>query len=220
QKIMTQLKNVFSRALFPALPVQERLEPLLRRLFPEMQSFGLYHDFSRLQPATSFSLAELLRFGHSGELSLWRALSADKGPRLPCALIVPAMSGLPLPYLVLRFDSAPLPPSDIGSPLQYKALALALGQTESLLQSDSQVSRAYEQLEPLRANIGGSLWRQDGIYLYWQGGESYGRLWQDAFSQGFLLPPNPWAPLILPPVLASSPKPGPERFLRVLQNFL
>ena len=216
--ISKRLKNIMSRGLYANMPMthlwQRRLFTLLRRLFANINvyEFACYNSWhSELLAVLRCSVADLLQYRQSGPTILWRALSNNskvpsidgetKPVQWPFMVIVPPLSSLPLPYLVLRCsDEVPaLPSSDVLSPLQWQALVLALGQTELLLQGQN----AYTKLEGLRQKISATaLWQRDGIYLYWQGGyDVYNLLWQRAWQQGFLLPPNPWAPLVLSPVL-------------------
>ncbi len=225
-----RLKNTMARSLYAALPSSKagRLNRLLKRLFPAIKGFGLYHSLDILgvnnqtMSPLQFSMPELLRCRKSGNLSLWRPLSQEGQKRQTSySLMIPALSSLPLPYLVLHFTGPDLPSSDVCSPLQLETLILALGQTESLLQQSQERIRLVElgskligflacsnspETQPsLLQRAWQGRWQLDGIYLYWQTTQTsytaYSRLWQAGLEKGFLLPPNPWAPLLIPPIL-------------------
>ncbi len=228
-----RLKNTMSRGLSAALPHgrSSRLLPLLRRLFPSSsgtsgisgvngeQDFRLYHSLNVLREqlgARPFSLSRLLSERQSAGVALWRPLARPAAAEQPSRLLLPVLgSTIPLPYLLLN-ATACLPPSDVCSPLQMEALILALGQCEQLLHQGDQGEAGLRAapLERLRRVIGQNTgdWEQDGIYLYWQGRDGagydrYAQLWQQGFDQGLLLPPHPWAPLILPPALLRPERP-------------
>ncbi|WGK68570.1 hypothetical protein P0082_08775 [Candidatus Haliotispira prima] len=233
--VTARLKNVMSRGLYSVLPggieQEGHLRALLSRLFPHMQDFRLYHSLAYMELfQKDFSVAQLLCFRQSAGISLWRPLSPEAQQNLascPFTLPVPALSTLPLPYLILSHrdsEAARLPPSDICSPIQMEALIQAFGRTESLLLAEtnptpSKVTYGNQTLEELRRTAAQlPNWHQDGIYLYRQGAETrsgtgetayteYTRLWQQFFEHGFLLPPNPWAPVLFPPTLLQKDDP-------------
>ena len=254
--VNTRLKNAMSRGLFTALPVAnttqnigknirntttrceadsktpnnggQRLTKLLSRLFPGVQDFRIYQSLHTLEMSgflPGFCTSQLLCCRESAGIQLWRPLASNR-QNTKFLLPVLAFSGLPLPYLVLSFGSPALPPSELCSPLQIETLAIALGQTESLLASEQRYSstsqkkteiwgyrNANSSLERLRCRVSQKLgWEMDGIYLYFRTNFSedkdlascfaeYSQLWQKLLAHGFLLPPNPWAPILLPPTL-------------------
>ena len=204
-----------------------------------MQDFRIYHSLRTLEmPGVlpGFCPSRLLCRRESAGIRLWRPLSEGANDT-KFLLPVLAFSGLPLPYLVLSFGGPALPPSELCSPLQIDTLAMALGQTESLLASEQKQEDSNHKknktpiwgyrnpnngLERLRCRISQKLgcqklgWEMDGIYLYFQAIDEankdftpnlakrfaeYSQLWQKLLTHGFLLPPNPWAPILLPPTL-------------------
>ncbi len=227
-----RLKNLMSRGLYAALPSERgaaRARILLQRLFPDLQDFRLLHNLQSIDRIqANFSLAQLLRQGQSDKISLWRPLAAtrpspksgvgaNEGERELAAqgLIVPVLglSSLALPYLLISFDKQnKLPPSDICSPLQMEALIQALAQTLSLQEPGKTAFDCPALAELRRRAAQSGKWHQDGIYLYWKGGPQsepdYLALWQQGFVQGFLFPPNPWAPVILNSALLQKDSPS------------
>jgi len=186
--ILRELKNTASRGLYAPYPhfTEGRLLKALSKLLPEY-SFCIYATPPQ-EFATLFS---------NGKASLWRPfMTADTSN--PFHLILP---GIQIGLCVIAAKSeeqlAQLPPNELISPI---VLATAARGIHDLIASPQ---RAHPHLprtyKALKADI--CPWRREGIYLYLKDppDEKGWAAYFDKFLQaGFLLPPTPEHPVILP----------------------
>jgi hypothetical protein len=159
-------------------------------------------------------------FPHPGPLSLWRPFlhtGDQRGLAVPGDIpaLMPVLPQGQAPW-VLALDPSVggrFPPSDIIAPVTLAAAARGIYDL---------IAAAPERGVPCFPRINRALsqgpWRRRGIYLRLgetPGVDSYTRLFQRFLEGGFLLPPGPGLPLILPGLLS----PGEEAKLAGLLSF-
>jgi hypothetical protein len=227
QAALREFKNAANRGLLGPLPhpLEKRFFKALARIFPD-RSFRVYGP--GVSPAELWETAGLSgpvfdpavpsRPGPAeGEtaVSLWRPFLDEKTPlavpdRGPPVLI-PLLPGLgwvqgrPFGPLVLALDPAfeaehPLPPPDLIPPAVLAALTRGIYDL---------IAAAPDRGKPPPPIIGAALsrgpWRRRGIYLSPAEAPKPGA-WEGVFRRflagGFLIPPAPGEPLILPGVLS------------------
>jgi hypothetical protein len=213
--VLRELKNTASRGLFSPFPhfLEARYLKALARLFPG-RTCTLY---ASPPPA----LEALLK---TGAAALWRPFQNEKNPLAvppdaPQAL-VPVLPGihlwrgnLPQGLCVLARageSATPFPAGDVLSPVLLAAAAR--GVYDLLAAAPQRANPAYPRvLKALRE----SPWRRQGIYLSLRespGMETWAALFRRFLDAGFLLPPYPAHPVILPGELS----PGEEAHLAAL----
>ncbi|MDR2510242.1 MAG: hypothetical protein LBC77_06320 [Spirochaetaceae bacterium] len=177
--LVRELKSAADRALFAALPSHhgKRLEAALSMLFPSR----VFRFYERKLPF---------------RVPLWRPFSAEAGNK---TLAEPLFSPvLPFPLvpevLVLKSerDAAALPPQEVISPV---LLVCAVRAVYAIMKGDRRGAIRYQTIE--RIPFEKTLWRKDGIYLYYTG-SGYMEDFSRFLSKGFLLSPDSGEPLILP----------------------
>lgn len=202
-RALLALKNDADRGLLSALPhpAERRLEKAVARLLPSRPCVRLY----RFPPAVLGDPAALadpaLRdVPASGPAALWRPwCSAGELP----SLVVPVLplGGGCAPFCVAaaseaEADSAGLPPSDLLSAAWLSAAARACDDLVAALasQPDPVLPRRLES--SLEAS---PEWTRRGIYLSRRAGpEVYAETFARFLAAGFLLPPDPALPALLP----------------------
>jgi hypothetical protein len=211
--MLRALKNTAERGLYAPLPhsQERRFHKALAALLPGM-SFRLYRGDTALFRALG---AEGFPDPARGEALppsmplLWRPF-LDSAPQ-PDRPLVPV---LPLPWpdtlrvLALppaQAETAPLPP--VSQLIPPTILAAATRGVYDLIAAQAARGRlSYPRVEEALAE---KKWLRRGIYLCRSeppDDEAYAALFQRFLDQGFLLPPVPAHPLILPGVLS----PGEE----------
>jgi hypothetical protein len=205
--VFREFKNAASRGLWNALPhpLEKRLYKALGRLFPG-RSFHVYGPGIQLPDFPE------------GDFSLWRPFLDEKAPlaapeEIP--VLCPLIPGLGRVHgrisgpLILAVDpqfekSHPLPPPELIAPALSAALARGI---YSLIAAGPE--RGKCPFPEIRAILPKSPWERRGVYLFpreaprpgaWEG------LFRRFLSGGFLVPPAPEDPLILPGFLS----PGEE----------
>ena len=209
--MLREIKNTASRGLYAPFPhfLEGRFIKALSRLFPG-RSFRLYAG----APA---GLQPLLR---DGAAALWRPFLQPDSPfaaeeNAPPVLIpvLPGIQGwrggLPLGLCVLalsgdfRENCAGLPPGDFLSPV---LLAAATRGIYDLLARPQRGKPAFKRIAKALQK---SPWQRQGIYLSLRENpntQTWATLFYSFLEAGFLIPPVPHQPLILPDILS----PGEE----------
>ena len=208
--LLREIKNTASRGLYAPFPhfLEGRFIKALSLLLPG-RSFRLYAS----PPA---ALESLFRTGAAG---FWRPFLDAASPftteKNAPPILVPVLPGiqgwrndLPLGLCVLAAESenvlAELPAGDILSPV---LLAAAARGVYGLIASPDRAKPAFPRIAgALQKSPANQRWRRRGIYLYLkEKPETAG--WPELFRQfldaGFLIPPVPSQPLILPGVLSA-----------------
>ncbi|MDR1950388.1 MAG: hypothetical protein LBQ38_13440 [Spirochaetaceae bacterium] len=230
--LFREIKNTAARGLAAPLPgfAEGRLLKALARIFPG-RDFRLYADEASLRralaaaaypPELSFPDPALPpdRFpagdAASRALSLWRPFLDDREaapgiglgvfPDVP--VLVPV---LPLPWpggpQVLALEKAAaraFPPSDLLSPVILAAAARSLYDLIA-----AAPLRGAVPFPKIKKALSGLSWRRQGIYFSPPSPLTEGdhaALFRRFLEAGFLIPPDPQLPLILPAVLS----PGEE----------
>jgi hypothetical protein len=206
-----ELKNSAQRGLFSPLPhpQEKRFVKALAKLFPG-HAFRLYRDEASLREALKDAGK------NAPDIPLVRPLESGGAlfsiPHSP--LFIPAIP-CPLGPAVLVLDKTMeslFPPGDIIPPL---LLAMAArGVYDLIALAPERVKVTYRQIEKALA-APDCKWRGLGIYLYYknnQSHEGWKGLWEHFLEAGFLLPPAPGEPLILPGIIS----PGEEKKLSAL----
>ena len=223
---LKELKNTAQRGLFSPLPgpLERRILKALEEIFPG-RAFRLYPDESSLYRALEKAALQepaiqaLLEPG----ISLWRpflegaAGEGGKGPLNKAPLLIPVLPW-PLGPAVLVLDrDTEFPAGEIIPPV---ILAPAIRSLYELIKAMKEKIPRPMKIEKALKN---SNWQRKGIYLFTseQGeetepgagvSEAYAALWKYFLEGGFLLPPSPAEPAILP----MSMSPGEEAKLAKL----
>ena len=185
--ILRELKNTASRGLYAPYPhfTEARLIKALSKLLPE-HSFRIY----------SFPPQELATLFNNGKAGLWRPFMAADTAN-PFQLILPGIqTGLCVIAAKDEAQLTQLPPSELVSPL---VLATAARGIHDLIASPQ---RAHPPLpRTYKALKADNPWQRENIYLKLKETPSP-KTWAELFTRfleaGFLLPPSPEHPVILP----------------------
>ena len=212
--LLKELKNTASRGLYFPFPhfLEGRFIKALSRFFPG-RDFRLYCA----PPPETQALVE------KGVAALWRpflepCLKEDAPPIL--IPVIPGIqgwrNGLPLGLCVFAVTSdfekaADLPPGDFLSPILLAAAARGLYDLIAATPERSKLS--YSRIAKVLKK---SPWQRQGIYLTLRkpAPDNWAELFSRFLEAGFLLPPVPYHPAILPGVLSS----GEEAKLALLLN--
>jgi len=205
--MLRAVKNNAERGLFAPLPhfAEDRLYKALAALLPG-RTFRLYPPEE---------LAQHLRKIPPEKIAVWRPYQNDPAvlsapvllPVLPCTF-----PGIPA---VLAFDPAAMPELPEFPPSRFCApvsLATAARSIHDLLANPERGNPRYPKLD--RVLEKSPAWKRQGIYLTFSGNSnasetvprSYATLFRNFLERGFLLPPSPEDPAILPGELS----PGEE----------
>ena len=219
---LRELKNTASRGLYAPIPhfLEDRCVKALSRIFPDRDI--------RLYAAPPPGLEDLVATGNA---ALWRPfLEPDAplsvSPNAPPILIpvLPGIQGwrgvknihgettvaLPLGFCVLAIDKhalaektaelpcGPLPPGDFISPVLLAVAARGIHDIIAAAPTRPHITKALWGKY--------SLWQRQGPYLFLKQPEEWAAMFCRFLEAGFLLPPVPFQPLILPGTLS----PGEE----------
>ena len=218
--LLKELKNTASRGLYAPFPhfLEDRYIKALSRIFPG-RNFRLY--------AAPPSELEALVAKGTGKAAakLWRPFLDPAAPfsvpeNSPPVLIpvVPGIQGwhkgLPYGLCVLAVNpdfekTNPMPPGNILSPVLLAVAARGL--YDLIAAAPGRVKLKYPRIEKTLKNSRPetSRWRRQGIYLsppQELSQEEWAALFRRFLEAGFLLPPVPYQPAILPGILS----PGEE----------
>jgi hypothetical protein len=197
---LRELKNTAERGLlvpFPH-PQERRFIKALTSLFngfPD-RAFRVYKDGQALcaaLEAAGLSYPETVRPLHP----------AFSGP-LPLCCLLPVPHPLAPPVLVLDKSLEPLLPP--GSLIPPAVLAVSTRAVYDLIAAAPEREKTrYKKIEKALAR-NDCCWRQEGIYLTRREApvcEPWTETWKRFLESGFLLPPSPDDPLILPGILSA-----------------
>jgi hypothetical protein len=146
--------------------------------------------------------------------SLWRPFLDEEAPlAVPgdIPVLAPVLPGGASGPLILAIDPAfekarPFPPSDLIAPA---ILAVLVRGVYDLIAAAPERGRPFPKIF---AALSGDAWKRRGIYLFPAGipaGVAWEALFRRFLAAGFLIPPDPAEPLILPGILS----PGEEAAL-------
>ena len=222
-RAVSELKNAAERGLFSPLPhpAEQRLLKALARLFPDLPEgprycFRIYED--------RFSLYKALeKAGFSSKKipdpAFPLIIKNENVPKLPISVWRPFLdenyylSSIYIPVLPWPLTPAALflekslekdfPPDDLISPVILLTCARAI---HDLIAAGKNSGRPrYPKIE--KTLFRAKNWRRRGIYLTRiPENDNRAELWKHFLDNGFLIPPVPSEPLILPGVLS----PGEE----------
>lgn len=229
--LLRELKNAVDRGLLSPLPhpLENRLFKALARLFPRRVfrvygpgnfPAGLREAAGPSRPVFDPALLPDTGAGEKGAaLSLWRPFIDEADPlAVPgreAPVLIPLLPGLgwiqgrPSGPLILALDPAfeaepPLPPPDLIPPFILAALTRGI---YDLIAAAPDRGKAL--FPDIKAALSRGFWRRRGIYLSPREVPAPER-WEEIFRRflegGFLIPPDPREPLILPGFLS----PGEE----------
>jgi hypothetical protein len=221
---LREIKNTASRGLYAPFPhfLEGRYFKALSRIFAG-RNFRLY----------AAPPQELYKMVAEGDAALWRPFLNSAAPlavdeNAPPILIpvVPGIQGwhygLPLGLCVLAINpdyekTAPLPPGDFISPVLLAAAARGI--FDLIAAAPERMKPAYPRIAKVLKDdrLGTKFWQRQGIYLsprQTPSPEEWTALFRRFLDNGFLLPPIPSQPLILPGILS----PGEEAKLAKLLN--
>jgi hypothetical protein len=221
--LLRELKNTANRGLMSPFPhpLEKRLNKALVKLFPNkifriyaddaslyraLESAGFPRNISIPDPAFTPKTAP-------GAISLWRPflnLSNTNAATALSSLLIPILPfSLSPKVLVLEESRSPeFPPSDIIPPLILAAAARGIH--DLIAATPERGSTVFPKINKIlyggtaAANSGegpAKKWRRQGIYLTYTSAvdeDSYAALFRRFLDGGFLLPPSPHEPLILP----------------------
>jgi hypothetical protein len=236
--LLRELKNTANRGLMSPFPhpLEKRLAKALSALFPN-KVFRIYADEASLRRAlesAGFSLKPgepipdpafppVVSGAVSGDgprIGLWRPfLGASRVDSALSSLLIPVIPWSLSPrVLVMEESLSPeFLPSDIIPPLILAAAARGIH--DLLAATPGRGSMVFPKINKVLYGGTGEApaknWRRQGIYLTHipvLNADSYADLFRRFLDGGFLLPPGPLEPLILPGILS----PGEEAKLAEL----
>jgi hypothetical protein len=241
-RVLGELKNAAERGLFSALPhpLERRFIKALEKFFPN-RAFRLYADESSLFRALANVLSKKARLiidpafpaeesitynDGRGSVSLWRPflepeVSERRSDVQKAAFVIPV---LPWPLspavLVLEKNMEEMfPPGELISPVLLAPAARALHDLSAVLEDHSADRHRYAKIEKVLENS--KQWRLRGIYLTVEPGinqEEYAALFRRFLDGGFLIPPSPAEPLILPLSMSAGEEAKLAELLTLYQN--
>ena len=203
-RVIGEMKNAAERGLFCAYPhpIERRFINALKVFFPGRQ-FRLYLNEASLRRA-------IKEAGLEGSISVWRPFLEIQQAETP--LIVPVLPW-PLGPEALVLDKsveAYFPPGDLIPPVLLAPAARSIYDLAAVIKAKPLIRypKIEKALGALKDNgsedeeSAACRWRRRGIYLETEG-EEYAALFRNFLEGGFLIPPSPGEPAILP--LSMSP---------------
>ncbi|MCL2765947.1 MAG: hypothetical protein FWD40_11830 [Treponema sp.] len=191
--LLRELKNTASRGLYAPYPhfTKDRFLKALSKLFPD-RSFRLY----------AAPPPELTALNNSAEVKLWRPFSEAQDTQI-LILVLPGIqswrNGLPMGLCITAvYDEkllSQLPPDDVLSPV---LLAAAVRGVHDIIAAPERTKIKFPRVMKILKQ---SNWQRQGIYLTLKKEttlEEWETLFHKFLEAGFLLPPSPAYPLILP----------------------
>ncbi|GAB6391712.1 MAG: hypothetical protein MdMp014T_1085 [Treponematales bacterium] len=214
-RVVRDLKNAAERGLFAPLPhpFERRFLRALALLLPgrRFRVYGPGAEAGHVLAAAGLDGAEIrdpaLGEAAGAGAALWRPFLDEAAPdwdAIPA--LVPALpepAGLCVLALTPECEAArPFPPSDIVPPA---FLAPAAGAASALLAAMKTPRRPPGRVEKALRRPG-CLWKRRGVYLSLKAPPDGAGGWAAVFAAflqaGFLIPPSPTEPLILPAALS------------------
>jgi len=193
-----EIKNNAERGLFSPLPhfQEKRLIKALGSIFPE-KAFRLYSDDASLKRALNAFREEVPLWRPMMDETSAKAILAEKifYPVLPCPL------GPEILVINRELDSV-FPEGDMIAPV---ILASCARSVFLLINSMKEERPAYKKINKALKN---SIWYRKGIYLFCDSRkmQEKGKTYRDIFCMflegGFLIPPQPEIPAILPVLMS------------------
>ncbi|MCL2373899.1 MAG: hypothetical protein FWC65_01480 [Treponema sp.] len=220
-KVLADLKNAAERGLFTPLPhpLERRVINALGNFFPN-RAVRLYMDErsrERALAASGFIAAHAAPpcdpafpcdggayIGAKSGVSLWRPfLAAQENPdREQCDIMLPVLPSPTAPAaLILNKNIEDLfPGGDIIPPVLLAPAARALYNLAAALKHFP-ANRNWPEYPKIRKALSSGIWRRQGIYITAKpdtGTEEYETIFRRFLEGGFLIPPSPCEPIILP----------------------
>ena len=196
-RVLGELKNAAERGLFCALP-----HPLERRFFKTLAQFFPGRAFRLFMNEGSMYRA-LVKAGFTDPVPLWRPFMREQGAG-SMKIFIPILPW-PLGPEVLVFESSmedSFLPGELIPPVLLAPAARALCDLSAVIKTNT--FPKYQRINKIFAVPNGTgpvscRWQRQGIYLTTEtAGEEYAALFRNFLEHGFLLPPSPAEPLILP----------------------
>jgi len=198
--MLRELKNTASRGLYAPFPhfTEERLKKALLKLFPQ-HNFRLY----------SSPPEELILLFKSKDAKIWRPFTNPESPFETDhkeGVFIPALPGIQawrneLPFglcIAAAKSETQLESLQVSENLSPILLAMAARGIYDLLASPERGKPKFPRVFKALKN---SIWERKGIYLSLKketNAKEWGTLFCHFLEKGFLLPPNPSQPIILP----------------------
>ena len=190
-RVLGELKNAAERGLFTPLPhpMERRFLKALGELFPG-RVFRLYTNTDSLRRA--------LDEAEEKKVSIWRPFVVENETRI----LIPVLPW-PLGPEVLALEKsldASFPAGEIIPPVLLAPATRSLYDLLAAIKDGSRAGRVYPKIEKA---IKDGLWQRRGVYLTMKAAmqadtEKYSSLFKCFLEGGFLIPPSPTEPLILP----------------------
>ena len=196
--VLRELKNAAERGLFTPLPhpAERRFIKALEEFFPG-RAFRLYPDESSLYRALEHA-------GFTGPFPLWRPfLETVPGTVFPVFIPVLPWPLGPEVLVLAKSEETSFPSGELIPPVLLAPAARALYDLAAALKEYTSKPPRYPKMEKALKE---SPWQRRGIYLSVQTDmdrEKYAALFRRFLEAGFLIPPSPGEPIILP--LSMSP---------------
>ena len=224
-KVLVELKNAAERGLFAPLPhpLERRFIKALSAFFPG-RAFRLYlnEDSLRRSLAEAGLMAEAAapladpafpcQGGGTPNVSLWRPFLEEKAAveKMAGTAFVPVLPW-PLGPAVLVLANGmeeSFPAGELIPPAMLAPAARALYNLAAALKTFGPAcgKPEYPKIRKALGGQGGGLWRRQGIYLAAKPGmgrEAYEALFRRFLEGGFLIPPSPEEPALLPLSMSS-----------------
>lgn len=211
--VLLAFKDSASRGLFAPLPhaAAARLEKTILRLVPGYTVVRLYADTASADAALASAGLAPLRCSDLPDptlvdlppgvsAALWRPWAPESAPLPPVIspMIPLPWSGRPVAFLLDPAFADRFPPSDVLSPVVLTAACRAVDDLIAALPLRAQLRFRHTETA---LSGSGTAWRRRGPYLrlaQLPSADEYASLFHLFLEAGFLLPPDPASPAILP----------------------
>ena len=230
-KVLVELKNAAERGLFTPLPhpLERRFIKALSAFFPG-RTFRLYSSESTLRQAlTEAGLLSTISGplhdpafpccgSEPAKVSLWRPFLDEKVIDTALVPVLPWPQGPAVLVLAKNMETS-FPAGELIPPVLLAPAARALHNLAAALKVFDPKLGKYPRVRKALGGLdsGESLWYRRGIYLTVEPGmdrEKYESLFRRFLEAGFLVPPSPSEPAMLPLAMSA----GEEAKLAALLN--